>query len=172
MALQGRHQLVKATISDPIESVCVCRQSARRDGKSVIKPARDLPPAGATISAPQSGDLKFWLMPSRDIRLLRLTLMVLGTSTNDVAEWLGISRQRVTQWSSGRDPMPWSRQVQLFEVMKRRLELMRRVIFGRSPFLTELEEHYLDYEAGEALITLMDSVMAEEAERLSDIKRP
>ena len=133
----------------------------------MIKAPRNLPPAGATISAPESGDLKFWLMPSRDIRLLRLTVKVLGCSTKDLAEWLGVSRQRVTKWSSGREPMPWSRQVQLFEVMKRRLELMRRVIFGRSPFLSELEEHYLDYEAAEAFLTLMDSVMAEETERLN-----
>ena len=136
----------------------------------MIRPPTNLPPAGPTISAPETGDLKFWLMPSRDIRLLRLTLKLLGTSTKEVAEWLGVSRDRVRKWSTGREPMPWSRQVQLFEVMNKRVELMRRVIFGRSPFLGELEEHYLDYEAAEALVTLMDSVMAEEAERLSGKK--
>ena len=132
----------------------------------MIKPPTNVSPAGAGISAPETGDLKFWFMPSQDIRLLRLTLKVLGTSTSDVAEWLGVSRQSVAAWSAGREPMPWTRQAQLFEVMKKRLELMRRVIFGRSPFLAEMKEQYLDYDSAEALVTLMDLVMAEEAERL------
>ena len=137
----------------------------------MIKPPTNVSPAGGAISAPETTDLEFWFMPSRDVRLLRLTLKVLGTSTSDVAEWLGVSRQSVANWSSGREPMPWSRQVQLYEVMQKRLGLMRRVIFGRSPFLAEMKEHYLDYDAAEALVTLLDAVMAEEAERLGVKKR-
>lgn len=65
----------------------------------MIEPPKAEPLGRAKINAPGGDDLKFWLMPSRDIRLLRLTLNVLGTSTKDVAEWLGVSRQRVTKLS-------------------------------------------------------------------------
>ena len=48
--------------------------------------------------------------------------------------------------------MPWSRQVQLFEVMNKRVELMRRVIFGRSPFLGELEERGIGEQPGPVVL--------------------
>ena len=137
------------------------------------KPPKTLEPGRMILSGgPRGSDIGFWLHPSRDVRLLRLALQVLGTRQEGIASDLKVSQQRVGQWATGREPMPMFRQKQLFEIMQRRLEVMRIVIEGKSPMMAEdrreQEEdgRYHDDEMAGWLLECMDQVMREEAERL------
>ncbi len=115
-------------------------------------------------------NLGFWAMPSRDVRLLCLTLQLFASRGEDVALWLGVTRQRVNQWSTGREPMPLSRQKQLLEIMERRVEMVRGIIFGDKRITEALDVGFLDADAAKTVITLLDTVMLEEAERLKDVE--
>ena len=115
-------------------------------------------------------NLGFWAMPSRDVRLLCLVLQLFASRGEDVAVWLGVTRQRVNQWSTGREPMPLSRQKQLLEIMERRVKTVRRVILEDNLLADTLDDGFLDTHAAETVITLLDGVMLEEAQRLKDVE--
>ncbi len=114
-------------------------------------------------------NLGFWAMPSRDVRLLCLTLQLFASRGEDVALWLGVTRQRVNQWSTGREPMPLSRQKQLLEIMERRIKLVRNIIEDNL-VADALDDGFLDTHAAQTVITLLKEVMLEEAQRLKDVE--
>ena len=110
-------------------------------------------------------DLGFCVMPSRDVRLLCLTLQLFATRGWEVANWLGVTRQRVNQWSTGREPMPVFRRKQLLEIMTRRVDHMREVVFDeRFGIIPASKEGgvFLDEDAARGVFEIMDRALLEE----------
>lgn len=102
-----------------------------------------------------------------------------------MAQWLGVTRQRINQWTTGREPMPVSRQELLFQVMSDRVQIMREFIFdgqltrqielcqftdNKQGTSHPLAKAYIDMRAAKAVIELMEEVLREEDERLNKIK--
>ncbi len=118
------------------------------------------------------------LHASRDVRLLNLTLELFSTRGEDVAQWLGVTRQRVNQWSTGREPMPLARQKQFLEVMQKHVKWVRGLIFnsnswtlrddmkGMEGYKEERLPEFIDVKTSKVIIKLFEELLVDEARRL------